>query len=105
MLDTIRDSAFGQLVKFVTKDEFYQYVEETSGFQCPCGYDADSSSGEGDQPEAGGDSSGSITVSSNTRKEEGDDAATPDLEKAQTTGTENLSYHDPILSQDLEAAL
>lgn len=104
-MDTIQDSAFGQLVRFITKDKFFKYVEETSEFQCPCGYDADSNSVEGSQPEVGGDSSGSIIVISNTRKEEGDYAATPDLEKARVIGTENPSYHDHILSQDLEAAL
>jgi hypothetical protein len=40
---------------------------------------------EGDQPETVGPSSGSTAVGSNTRKKEGDEAATPDLEETQMT--------------------
>jgi hypothetical protein len=50
--DTIRDSALGQLDRFVTSNKYLQYIDGTSAFRFPCGYDANSSPGEVDWPEA-----------------------------------------------------
>jgi DHA1 family multidrug resistance protein-like MFS transporter len=35
MYDTIRDSPFGQIARFLTKNTYFQYVEEKEGFQHP----------------------------------------------------------------------
>jgi DHA1 family multidrug resistance protein-like MFS transporter len=35
MFDLIRDSSFGQIVRYVTKNKYLQYSEEQKGFQHP----------------------------------------------------------------------
>lgn len=35
MYDIIRDSPFGQIARFLTKNKYFQYVEEQDGFQHP----------------------------------------------------------------------
>ncbi|KAF2741330.1 MFS general substrate transporter [Polyplosphaeria fusca] len=38
LLDLVRDAPFGQLIRYVTKDRMFPYLEEQSDFQCPHSY-------------------------------------------------------------------
>ena len=40
MTDLLRDSPFGQLVRFATRNRVFLYPEEKPGFQAPSSYDA-----------------------------------------------------------------
>jgi DHA1 family multidrug resistance protein-like MFS transporter len=39
MMDLIRDSSLGQLIRYATGDKYLQYPEERADFQCPLCYD------------------------------------------------------------------
>jgi MFS transporter, DHA1 family, multidrug resistance protein len=105
MKDTIRDSTFGQLARIVTRDRYFNYVEENPQFQFPCESFTSSSSEDGTPAEAVGDASASIIVNSTAPKEERNGSVVADLEKAETTNGTDLNYHDRILSRDMQLAL
>lgn len=105
MRDTIRDSAFGQLARIVTRGRYFNYVEENPRFQFPCESFTSSSSEDGTPAEAVGDASASIIVNSTAPKEERNGSVVAGLEKAETTNGTDLNYHDRILSRDMQLAL
>jgi MFS transporter, DHA1 family, multidrug resistance protein len=91
--DTIRDSAFGQLARIVTRDRYLNYVEENTQFQFPYESFTSSSSEDGTPAEAVRDASASIIVNSTPPKEERNDSVAADLEQAGTTNGTNLNCH------------
>jgi hypothetical protein len=103
MKDTVRDSVFGQLVRFVTNDRHFQYVEETAQFRLPYRTEANSDSEEVVRSEALDVASASISVGSVTPKQDGYDTAVPNLEKAETNRETELNYLERILSRDMQA--
>ena len=105
MKETIRDSAFGQLARIVTRGRYFNYVEENPQFQFPGESFTSSSSEDGTPAEAVGDASASIIVNSTAPKEERNGSIVADLEKAETTNGTDLNYHDRILSRDMQLAL
>jgi DHA1 family multidrug resistance protein-like MFS transporter len=38
MRDTLREAPFGQLVRYITRNRYFQYPEEMDGFEIPEGY-------------------------------------------------------------------
>jgi len=105
MKEAIRDSAFGQLARIITRDRYFKSVEENTQFQFPCESFTSSSPENGTPAEAVGDASASIIVNSTAPKEQRNDSVAADLEKAETTHGTNLNYHDRILSRDVQLVL
>lgn len=91
MYDIIRDSPFGQIVRVLTKNAYFQYTEEREGFQHPY-YNSDpfSKEAETDDP--------LTTSSSNTALEDAVTISSSRQEDAQdtATGPPIVSTHDDV---------
>ncbi|PMD30724.1 multidrug transporter [Hyaloscypha variabilis F] len=90
MKDTIRESAFGQLVKLATGDRYLQYIEEGSQFQLPYGFDTEVSSED--------------DTGANAAHERGESVGLA-LDKMEMTRDVDLCYHDRVLTRDIQVAM
>jgi MFS transporter, DHA1 family, multidrug resistance protein len=96
MHDLIRDSALGQVIRFVTRNKYLRYIEESESFQHPYYSIQSRSSDLVAPPEAGSDTSSdtSVSLSETASKTEADDynnsqfnatdASPPDLSQTVT---------------------
>jgi DHA1 family multidrug resistance protein-like MFS transporter len=105
MKDTIRESAFGQLVKLATGERYLQYIEEGSQFQLPYGFDTEVSSEDDTGANAAHGTSASILGSSRTSKEERGESVGLALDKMETTRDVDLCYHDRVLTRDIQVTM
>jgi MFS transporter, DHA1 family, multidrug resistance protein len=101
MSDLLREAPFGQVVRFVTRNKYFQYPEEKPDFVCPHSYKPENAV----QPEnratnetkgsEGGNGQMTPANESNLKKLESSNSSASDLERQPTLGlqrTQTLPY-------------
>jgi DHA1 family multidrug resistance protein-like MFS transporter len=107
MADIIRDSTFGQLIRFVTGNKLLLYPEEIPGFQCPSSYGESILSEKQPEPsnqQASGSRERSETIEKQTEagvdidpSDSSDSSSTPELRSVVSHATTFRDEdHNPI---------
>jgi hypothetical protein len=96
MLDVIRDSPFGLLVRFLTKDKYLRHVEELDTFQHPY-YPTSAEESSKDTQAAEPVSSSSISITSE------DTTSTTDLERGDEEKHDENAIRRLVTQQTLHA--
>jgi len=119
MADLLREAPFGQVVRFLTRNKYFQYPEEKPDFTCPHSYKCENdvqhqvpagNNAEIEKKEtSAADTPSSPPLASNPeRLEENSDSGDSDLERQPTLGlqrTQTLPYTAERLAVERELAV
>ena len=100
-MDTLREAPFGQIVRYLTKNKYFRYPEENSGFALPAGYG-------GNKGDSENTSTSDLGEKQNDSRAPARDAVLP-AEKLERLPTNDLEQqptrrvsHDPHSSLNLQ---
>ncbi|KAF2000257.1 multidrug transporter [Amniculicola lignicola CBS 123094] len=103
-MDLVRDSPFGQILRYVTKNRVFLYPEEKPDFQCPSGYKPHGEKHQEDNSEFTLQADSAPIPSEEIREAEETLPADTDVEKAGSASSDNGSTTDAEKIQRVSTA-